>query len=420
MTSVDTAVGMNYLAGSLRLAVFNVKFSNNLGDGIVAETTEYLLRQLAPGAAIRTLDLGGRAAFGSQGIQAPLALKQLIHRALHWLPGQLSGRLRASLTRIALKRQALSLWREQIARADRVIIGGGQLIADTDLYFPIRLQLIAQLAQELGKPMFIHAVGVSDPESWSPLARQMFNQAFSNNPGLVYVSVRDQASCQYWRQAFGGSPVVVADPGNFAAATYPVAAAESPLTANRVGVGVMAAEVVYQHTGAKDARLLMAVEDYVALGRALCALGKCPVFFTNGALEDEACLTRVRSLWQRQGGDLAEFMPSPRTPADLVACVARCERLIAYRLHACIIAVSLGKPVLGLAWDKKLHSYFAGLGAAAQVACNPDPLALAQQLNQLQPLALACDLACFAPLVAAPPLLQPVTQAPADLLCADA
>jgi hypothetical protein len=37
--------------------------------------------------------------------------------------------------------------------------------------------------------------------------------------------------------------------------------------------------------------------------------------------------------------------------------------VVAHRLHACIVAVSYGRPVIGLGWDRKVESFFDEIGA---------------------------------------------------------
>ena len=53
----------------MKILVFNVKYSENLGDGLLADCIEETLR--AEGGEVETLDLAGRTAVGtSSGIAA--------------------------------------------------------------------------------------------------------------------------------------------------------------------------------------------------------------------------------------------------------------------------------------------------------------------------------------------------------------
>ncbi|MNF57022.1 Polysaccharide pyruvyl transferase [compost metagenome] len=51
----------------------------------------------------------------------------------------------------------------------------------------------------------------------------------------------------------------------------------------------------------------------------------------------------------------------PKTPSDLVNTINRYDLIVAHRLHANIIAYSLGITSIGLRWDTKLHSFFKSI-----------------------------------------------------------
>ncbi len=368
----------------MNITIFNVKYSNNVGDGIVAETTEYLLDSLTHGNSISTVDLGGRINYGDAGIKAPSVLKNIASKVLRNLPEAMANSLRHRMTYSLLQRDALPRWKAAIKKADRVVIGGGHLISDAELYFPIRLHAIVSLAMELQKPVYLHAVGVSNPAYFSPQGRKLFSAIFNNNPYLQYVSVRDELSRKHWCSIFGGDVTVVPDPGNFTRETYGGFAREADAE-GVVGIGVMASGLVVNDTPGKHTKVVLSVADYIELGKKLAALGFTPLYFTNGSPEDEAVLASIK---QHINVSLINvmFAERPMVPEDLVKTILRCEKIVAYRLHACIVATSLGVPVIGLAWDKKLSSYFESIGAADRVCVNFNADVVAKQLAHLQPL----------------------------------
>ena len=86
------------------------------------------------------------------------------------------------------------------------------------------------------------------------------------------------------------------------------------------------------------------------------------MLFTNGAEEDEQFLGRIvddgdRKAYLRDG--LLSIAPHPQTPEELVANLSRPSVVVAHRLHANIIAYSLGIPSVGLSWDQKVDSFFS-------------------------------------------------------------
>jgi hypothetical protein len=50
--------------GLHRIVIFNVKYSSNLGDGLIALCLESAIRTALPGAAVDSQDLAGRTKFG--------------------------------------------------------------------------------------------------------------------------------------------------------------------------------------------------------------------------------------------------------------------------------------------------------------------------------------------------------------------
>jgi polysaccharide pyruvyl transferase WcaK-like protein len=120
------------------------------------------------------------------------------------------------------------------------------------------------------------------------------------------------------------------------------------------------------------------------LGKTLLVMGYTPLYFTNGSPVDEVILASIKNDFV--GVVKVIFADRPMVPEDLVKTIVRCEKIIAYRLHACIVATSLGVPAIGLAWDKKLSSYFESIGAADRVCIQFNADTVAKKLAKLQPL----------------------------------
>ena len=376
----------------MNIAVFNVKFSNNVGDGVVAETTEYLLSSLASESNVSTFDLGGRNGYGDTGLKAPSIFKKAVHTGLKSLPAWLSTRLRQRATYMLLKKDAIPRWREEIKKADRIVIGGGHLISDVELYFPVRLHAIIKLAVEYKKPVYIHAVGVSNPKYFSAIGKKLFVDVFKDNPYIRYVSVRDELSKKYWCSIFGGAVSVVPDPGNFTRETY---LRYSSIDSSRgvIGVGVKASN----DDPKNNKKLVLSVADYVDLGKCLLDLGYTPLYFTNGSPEDEVVLCDIKT--EFSGSDKVVFAERPLVPEDLVNIVCRCEKIIAYRLHACIVATSVGVPVIGLSWGEKLSSYFECIGASDRICTDFNASKIVEQLEKLEPVQIDFSKSSYASLV---------------------
>ncbi len=82
--------------------------------------------------------------------------------------------------------------------------------------------------------------------------------------------------------------------------------------------------------------------------------------FSNGLpLDHELGLEILRC----SGKDSKFLVRRPTTPEELVSTIASFKGLICCRLHACIIAYSLGVPSVALSWNDKVNFFMSEIGA---------------------------------------------------------
>ena len=346
-----------------RILIFNVKYSSNVGDGIIAECLE---EALSRANNVMTYDIGGREEFGGSGVIKNPFLKEVLQSAASRAPERIGRFFKNRLSDRVIEKRFKPLWREKARGADLIVIGGGQLLADTDHYFPPRIKAVTDIAQALHTPFKLHAVGVSDPDRYAEAARKMFEEAFLHNPYFKGGTVRDGGSLRHWRKLFPRIDIGLSrDPGLLACDRYADIVKKSLSVKQKredgkkvIGVGVMSLEALRScdpppRSGDEDFFILLAKE--------LCDAGHKVCFFTNGAPEDEATLEGIR------GGNFGKYVKDiyfaarPLIPADLARIIAGCDAVIAHRLHANIVAYSFGIPNIGLGWDKKLSAFCASV-----------------------------------------------------------
>lgn len=347
-----------------KFCIFNDRFSSNLGDGVIAECLEAGLRRFLPQAALRTIDLGGRAGpahdnnarYGSAGEklrQVWFNAPAFARRAVAWY--RVDHRFRAYVTELS-------------AGADAFVIGGGQLITGKGVFFPHRLATIASVARERGIPLFVHAVGVSDPAGWQEEAIAHLEGAFRGADLVQSVATRDRLSADHWSRAFGGiTPSIARDPGLLAGEVYAglIRDAGHRSGSKEIGIGVISAHVVDWFDRGLAGAVKPSLDFFADVGARLLEAGHRPVYFTNGSGEDEAALEALAEHVARYRPNLrrrARFLRRPATAAALARTIAGLDGLIAHRLHANIVAYALGIPHVGLGWDEKLASFFRSVG----------------------------------------------------------
>ena len=345
-------------AEGVRLGLFNVKYSPNLGDGLLSECLEAELASRLGGVAIESLDLAGRSRYASGRKSRAQALALLQHS-----PQAVRQSLVEAILGRKLRDQFVPRWREALRKVDAVIVGGGNLLSDSDLNFPLKLAAALGATCAAGVPAAVFAVGVSD--NWSPRGQALFASALSR-ARLSFASVRDQRSADVWRRRLGPSgvepPLVVHDPALLAARHFPPqrrAERARPL----IGLGVIHPVALTYHTNDRGVPARNLRDWFVALAAACLASGWDVAAFTNGSPEDENCLSDLKPQLEALAEPGAiSVAPRFANPRVFAAFVSSLDLVMAHRLHANIAAYAYGVPQIGFAWDAKLKSFLERVG----------------------------------------------------------
>ncbi|WP_168879059.1 polysaccharide pyruvyl transferase family protein [Rhizobium sp. P28RR-XV] len=347
----------------MKIVVFNVKYSENLGDGLLAECVETALMKGADGIEVETIDLAGRRAYATgSGGRRRLALGLL--RRLPFF-------VRRRLVRLVLERRLNKLrrlWDDKIALADAVIIGGGNLFQDDDLNFPLKIGEVLDCVSRHDRPLAVYAVGVS--KQWSEPAYDLF--ARLRRTRLVHLSVRDGFAKDNWQEHFpeGPSAKIVRDPGLLVHAT-PIAEKPASSSKRQLTVGLCVTDPVILDRHGKDHAShipFSGIGAYRDLIGVLLDDGQRVVLFCNGAREDQLFAERIRTSVNKHrvvAGGMLDIASRPRVPADLIQTIQSMDVILAHRLHACIAAYALKIPHVGLAWDSKVEGFFNSVGREA-------------------------------------------------------
>lgn len=346
-----------------RIAILNVKYSPNLGDGVIAECLEHELSQIDNAWEVQSVDLAGREHFG-HGLDAG---RNMVLKVLDALP-PLVRRIGISLALNALVTfRYRPAWRRKLAGSDCVIVGGGQLIADTDLNFPIKLDGALTEVARLNRPIAVFGVGVS--RGMSQPAKRLFERSLRRSR-IVHVAVRDNASRENWNAQLATAHVPGAslcrDPGLLAGEVYPQEFPDEARVRPLVGIGIVNSRTLQRHAvdGASVGGERLC-DAWVQLARELLARGFDVSLFTNGPHDDEEILDLVLSAID---DPRVQRAARPHRPAELAAMIRSFDAVISHRLHANILAYAFRIPHVGCAWDPKVDAFFRSVGRDGFVA----------------------------------------------------
>lgn len=346
----------------MRVAVVNVKFSPNLGDGLLAECLEAELRASTPGLETVAIDLAGRVRYGEGGLRnrkAAMAILDLMPPVLRrMVVGVMLGRV--------ARRSLRPAWREILAGCDAVVLGGGNLMSDNDLNFPIKIRAALAEAKVAGLPLGVFGVGVAD--NWSEPGEAMFREALGQSR-LVHAVVRDTRSQSIWKKRLGPAGVqdadVCRDPAVLTARHFPAAPREGG--ASRIALGVTDPLALKYHSDLSLASATTLTDWNVDLVKAMIAKGWQVSVFTNGSPEDRTYLDGLTSRLKSLPGGGPDIAPAFETPTELAHFISSHDMVMAHRLHACICAFAYAIPNIGFTWDRKLNSFFEAVGAGDNV-----------------------------------------------------
>lgn len=343
-----------------------------------------------PGCEVLSVDLAGRVDYpSSHGKGRGLALA-VLDRCPPVIRRIVARTLLELLLTVRLRRH----YRAGLAGADAVVVGGGNLLTDADLNFPMKISGALREAARKSIPVAIYAVGVSP--DWSAAGTRLFTRALAK-ANLVRASVRDRRSQNGWSAhlASEGIPAaeLVVDPGVLASLHYHVARRQG--YGRKVGFCVTDPLAVRYHSERSSAASLE--QWYPAALRSLVEQGFEVALFTNGSPEDREYLHTRFHAWIRHARGPVTLSRSFESPADLAAFVAGCNAIVGHRMHACIAAYSFGVPAVGLRWDAKLDSFFELAGRSAHML---DPATIKADELGLRTAATISDRLDPAPLIA--------------------
>lgn len=338
----------------MKVALFNIKYSPNLGDGLLSECLEAALEDSGRQITVHSIDLAGRTAFSSgNALRGPIL--SMIQRLPMMVRSPLTYLMLSTLVRYRLRQ----MYAGQLSDADAVVLGGGNLIADSDLNFPIKIAGALREAGRRDLPVAVFGVGVSD--RWSRIGKAVIRHAFATAK-LIDVTVRDRRSQSVWDCLLASDEIpgagLVRDPGLLAAARYGVAA---PTRGGSIGLCLTHPVLLRYH--AIDDQVYGDIESWFCLfAQALVIAGHRVVLFTNGSPEDRRLRDTIGPRLVAESDGAIGCAPDFATPGDLVHFIASCSLVVAHRMHACIAAHAVGVRTIGLSWDPKLDSFFALAG----------------------------------------------------------
>jgi polysaccharide pyruvyl transferase WcaK-like protein len=343
-----------------RIAVCGEIYSSNLGDQAIHACLLHLLEYIDAGIETISLDLSGRNGPVSLVPHKPGLWEHIAALESKPVLRPVYGLANAAYQTLRLKRLHSGPWGDQLASAQSLLIGGGQLLMDDGLNFPFKVAAAAKKARQLGLPYHFSSCGVG--QSWSVLGRKLFEQALSESES---VTLRDHLSQQRLSSLLPGIQTKVTfDPAVWAAAVYPVTEPAGP--ADWIGLGVIDNESF----NARSARNRFSAGEWMELWldllAALLQMNRPVLLFTTGSPADQRFGSDLYLQSNGRGWQKVALAAYPVRVPVLTQTLRSCKVVIAARLHAAVLANAFGIAAIGLEWDEKVRAYYDEIGRPDQ------------------------------------------------------
>lgn len=344
------------MSKQFNIVICTLRYSDNLGDGVIGDCFEFLLKKHNIDLNIHHLDMAGRTKFltsssmkknESMGFtktyfyKLPFFFQINIFKKLLW-PFIYKKKLDKAINNV------LSL------KPDLLIFAGGQVFNDILLNFPLKFNYVCKNFSDQGIKTLISGVGVS--KNWSDEGKELFLRNLNSNDILkIYVRDNDSKS-NFLEYGISKHINVTLDPAVWAKEAYNIKKNEK----NKVNIGLGIANPYELGTQTSSSEFnsrkfdsfWLDIIDGIDVNKYQLNL------FTNGSSEDQYYLQYFSNLLSIKRPLLNfNIIERPIVPADLVQLISEMDLVIAHRLHANIISYSFGIPSIALEWDKKVKSF---------------------------------------------------------------
>lgn len=344
------------VVSNTKIALCTLRYSDNLGDGVIGDCVEYLLKKTNPSIDVYHLDMAGRLNFLGENSIKSNESKGIGKTYFYKLPHSMQKNIFKFVLWPFIYRKKLDVAISNALnfKPNLLFFGGGQVLNDILLNFPLKFDYVCQRFISENVKIVISGVGVS--KNWSTEAKYLFNKSL-NSKNVLKLYVRDfDSKSNLIHYETNKNVLVTLDPAIWAKETYNINVKNN--VKKNIGLGIANPYELGTHTesdqfnSTKFDSFWLAVIDGIDTDYYNLSL------FTNGSSEDYYYLQYFSNLLSFKRPYLKfKVIDRALIPSQLVNQISEMDLVIAHRLHANIISYSLGIPSIALEWDKKVKSF---------------------------------------------------------------
>lgn len=247
---------------------------------------------------------------------------------------------------------------EMVARADLIVFAGGGIIKYKYEKFYLHISQIIEWAEKNDIPVYFNGVGVEDYDEDDEKCI-MLKRALNSNC-IKGISVRDDLETLRTKYLHNTDKLIckVTDPAIFTNKVYNI---KRKRDSEIIGIGV-ARSKIFAANGLPEITKEFQLEMLAALTKNLEARGVKWQLFVNGMKSDYEFAQEALAYMGKDGKPGEYIAARPVESRELVELISSYKGIAAYRMHANIIAYSLGIPSVGIVWNDKLKFWGERIG----------------------------------------------------------
>lgn len=267
------------------------------------------------------------------------------------------GLSNVKISTLDIRRQKDKKSLNRVRNSDLVIFPGGGFIKYKAEKFPLEMGRVTDRAEHYGIPVMYNAMGYEGFDGENEGCKTL--KAMLENSSSRYITCRDfsQELNETYLKDTALTSVRVADPAMWVSETYKIK--RNP-DSDIVGLGVARGALFEDHGVPVTKEDLLDI--WSSLIKALEDEGIKYKLFTNGLRQDEEFLTDLLIYMGKEEEREEISLPSAENAKQLVEYISGFSSLIATRMHANIIAFSLGIPSVAFVWNDKVRFFGESIG----------------------------------------------------------
>lgn len=338
-----------------KIAVITLQSISNIGENLLGENTEYLIKKFSPNIEIKQINLHPNR----KELIKKYFLNMLIAKIFFVISNALSDcEMKYVLKNYAFRIKMKEYFNNNLNECKKIIYAVGMLKYSTQDFSYI-YELINSIAKQHCIPVMMSAMSIEkyDDNDWR--CRQLVRAV--NNPVVKCITTRDNEKeleilrNKYLIENKNCYTECVGDPALWSKETYQVN--DKHTNSDLIGIGLIRLGI-YEDYGYNITKEQL-FNLYVNIIKELENRKLNWVLFCNGMPEDYEVGLR---LLEKLNLPKSKLFPRPQTPEDLINILLGFKCVMGARLHSCITSYALGIPVVGLIWDNKLRAFAKKIG----------------------------------------------------------